>query len=37
MAEVSIEMGNSPRIIITHYRELVTPQQARAYWKIVPS
>jgi integrase len=35
--EVAMEMGNSPRMIFQHYRELVTPADAEQWWKIVPS
>ena len=34
--DVSWEMGNSPRMVYRHYRELVSRQQAEAYWKIYP-
>ena len=36
-AEVALEMGNSPRMIFEHYRELVTPQDSEKWWNIVPS
>ncbi len=35
-ARTSLEMGNSPAIIFKHYRELVTTEQAAAYWNIRP-
>ena len=35
-AEVAIEMGNSPQMIFKHYRELVTPRDAAAWWVIMP-
>lgn len=35
-AELALEMGNSPRMIFQHYRELVTPADAAAYWQIQP-
>ena len=35
-AEVALEMGNSPRMIFEHYRELVTPTDARKWWSITP-
>ena len=35
-AEVSLEMGNSPQMIFKHYRELVTPRDAAAWWAIAP-
>ena len=34
--EVALEMGNSPQMIFKHYRELVTPRDAAAWWAIVP-
>lgn len=36
-ARVALEAGNSPQIIFSHYRELVTPQEADAWFKILPS
>ena len=36
-AEVSLEMGNTPRMIFQHYRELVTPANAAKWWQINPS
>ena len=35
-AEVALEMGNSPRMIFEHYRELVTPADAEKWWSIIP-
>ncbi len=35
-AKVAHEMGNSPRIIVKHYQELVTPEQATAWFDISP-
>jgi integrase len=35
-SKLALEMGNSPRMIFTHYRELVRPSDARAYWNIHP-
>ena len=35
-AEVSLEMGNSPQMVFKHYRELVTPKNAAAWWAIEP-
>ena len=35
-AEVALEMGNSPRMIFAHYRNLVTPAAVKAFWGIVP-
>jgi integrase len=33
---VALEAGNSPQIIFRHYRELVTPEQARTWFAIGP-
>src|SRR5262249_39216252 len=33
---VALEAGNSPQIIFRHYRELVTPEQARTWFSIAP-
>lgn len=35
--KVSLEMGNSPAMLFKHYRELVTPEQARQWFSITPS
>ena len=35
-AKVALEMGNSPAMIFRHYREVVTPQEAAAWWDIFP-
>jgi integrase len=35
-AKLALEMGNSPRIIFAHYRELVRPSDANRYWSIRP-
>lgn len=35
--EVSLEMGNSPRMVFQHYRELVTPAGAAEFWSIMPA
>lgn len=35
-AKVSLEMGNSPQMLFKHYRELVTPEQARQWFAIMP-
>jgi hypothetical protein len=29
-------MGNSPAVILKHYRQLVKPAAAAAFWKITP-
>jgi hypothetical protein len=34
--QVALEAGNSPEIIFEHYRELVTPKQANAWFAITP-
>lgn len=35
-AKVSLEMGNSPAMLFKHYRELVTPEQAKQWFEIMP-
>jgi integrase len=35
-AKVALEMGNTPFVIFRHYRELVMPQDAAAWWNISP-
>jgi len=35
-AKVALEAGNSPEMIFRHYRELVTPDEARAWFGITP-
>jgi integrase len=35
-SEVSLEMGNSPAMVFKHYRQLVTPRDAAAWWAITP-
>ena len=35
-AKVALEMGNTPSMIFRHYRELVTPKDAAAWWNISP-
>jgi integrase len=34
--KVALEAGNSPQIIFQHYRELVQPKEAKAWFTIVP-
>lgn len=34
--ELADEMGNSPRILLTHYRELVRREEAERFWGIRP-
>ncbi|MHB9010272.1 MAG: hypothetical protein ACYDC1_25465, partial [Limisphaerales bacterium] len=33
---VALELGNSPAILFKHYRELVTQEQARRFWNLIP-
>jgi integrase len=35
-ARVALEAGNSPEVIFGHYRELVTPEQAQAWFNVRP-
>ena len=35
--QVAEEAGNSPRMIDSHYRELVTPEQAQKWFKVIPT
>ena len=35
-AKVALEMGNTPNMVFRHYRELVTPKEATAWWSISP-
>ncbi len=36
-AAVALELGNSAQILLKHYRELVTSEQAEAFWALRPS
>jgi integrase len=36
-AKVSLEMGNSPAMVFSHYRELVKPKESEQYWCILPA
>ena len=36
-AALALQMGNSPRMIFKHYREVVKPKDAARYWNIMPS
>lgn len=36
VAKVCVGLGNSPDILLNHYRELVTPEEAAAFWSICP-
>jgi integrase len=35
-ARVALEAGNSPQVIFSHYRELVTPEQAQMWFAVKP-
>jgi hypothetical protein len=35
-AKVSFEMGNSPKMVFEHYREIVTPEEAKSWFGITP-
>lgn len=35
-AKVALEMGNSPSVLLTHYRELATPEDAAAWFAVKP-
>lgn len=35
-ALVAEEMGNSPAVVRTHYANIASPEQAAAWWQIVP-
>ncbi|MBU6400203.1 MAG: site-specific integrase [Verrucomicrobia bacterium] len=36
VGQVALEAGNSPKMIFRHYRELVTPEEAKAWFAIQP-
>ncbi len=36
VAQVALEAGNSPQMIFKHYRELVRPAEAKAWFAIEP-
>jgi integrase len=36
-AETALQAGHSEQMLFTHYRELVTPDQAKEFWSIVPA
>ena len=36
VAQVALEAGNSPQIVFAHYRELVRPADAKAWFAIAP-
>jgi hypothetical protein len=33
---IAMELGNSPAILLKHYREVVTDEAAKKYWELVP-
>lgn len=35
--QVALEMGNSPKVVMEHYHEIVTAKQSAAYWSILPA
>jgi len=35
-AKVSFEMGNSPKMVFEHYREIVTPEQGQRWFATIP-
>lgn len=37
VAQVALEAGNSPQMIFRHYRELVRPEAAKAWFAVLPS
>lgn len=37
VAEVALEAGNSPQMIFQHYRELVRPEAAKAWFGLMPA
>jgi hypothetical protein len=36
-ARVALEMGNSPSMLFRNYRELVTEQEAKGWFSVLPS
>lgn len=36
LASVAVDLGNSPGILLRHYRELVTKRDAARFWGLVP-
>ena len=34
--KTALEAGHSEQMLFAHYRELVTPEEAKAFWAIVP-
>jgi hypothetical protein len=37
MGDTALQAGNSEAIIKKHYLNLVSPEEADAFWKIVPA
>jgi len=35
--QTALEMGNSPQIVMSHYREIVRPKAADLFWEIAPT
>jgi integrase len=35
-AALALEMGNSATVLMEHYREIVLPREAKAYWSLTP-
>jgi integrase len=35
-ARLAMELGNSQQVLMKHYRELVTDEQAKAFWALMP-
>lgn len=35
-ARVADQLGNSPQILLTHYRAVVTPEESAAFWSLIP-
>ena len=36
IAQVALEMGNTPKMVQDHYRELVTEKQGKEFFSIMP-
>ena len=36
-AAVAEEMGNSPAVVRTHYQNVASPEQAAAWWQVLPA
>jgi len=34
--KIAMELGNSPAVLLKHYRELVSDEQAKAFWELTP-